>query len=91
MSEENEEEENRHDSEHQIEGSQDILDHNKRFFDGWMRVLKDEFLQMTEDPIVGYDSDSDQHDVEERKEHVEEKHKFTIMEVELNPRIKRNG
>ena len=46
---------------------------------------------MTEDPIVGYDSDSDQHDVEESKEHVEEKHKFTIMEVELNPRIKRNG
>lgn len=35
VSEENEEEENRHDSEHQIEGSQDILDHNKRFHDGF--------------------------------------------------------
>ena len=44
---------------------------------------------MTEDPIVGYDSDSDQHDVEESKEHVEEKHKFTIMEDDdVNKNIK---
>ena len=158
VSEENEEEEYRHESQHKIEGSQDILDHNKRFFDGFesesdtdsedepepmvdaesenglevnreatvemslyenveiivdiekvemsllnesedsgemaegytsdiesdheekaehrMIVLKGKFLQMTEVPIVGSDSDSYQ----ESKEHVEEKHKFNIME-----------
>ena len=41
-----------------------------------MIVLKGKFLQMTEVPIVGSDSDSYQ----ESKEHVEEKHKFYIME-----------
>ena len=150
--EENEKVEYRHDSEHQIEVSQDILDHNKRFFDGFesesetdsedeqeptvdaesenclevergatvelsldenvekivdieklemsllnkgedsgeaaegsasdiesdheekaehgMRVSKGKSLQMTDDPIVGSDSDSDQDDVEESNDDI---------------------